>query len=345
MKSPITKFAAAAVIIVVLTLSMHLWNKSSPTAYAFEQTIKAMQGKKSFHIQTYWQSKLKDEYWAEFDENGRAIRYRQEELGKVEYSEPIITVWEDNIRFKYYPKPDDIFIITNIGNTESDLDEFDPQTTVQKVYEQVVEGSATIEIQEPVSDEEPITITVARTDSPLGGLLLVDPDTDFVTWAEIRQRTDDGNWMSLLEIDVLEYNQTIDTKKFELNPSEDTIIIDQVSQEVGLAQDQMSDEEAAFRIIHQFLNAWAAGDYKTAGNLFGGAPPELLTNRYSHLRPAGSITIDKPEPIEYIKPMFKVQCQYDVVHNGLRETIEPIFDVMTVDGQPGRWYVRYQLKI
>jgi hypothetical protein len=107
----------------------------------------------------------------------------------------------------------------------------------------------------------------------------------------------------------------------------------------------MSDEEAASEIIRRLLNAWTAGDYKTAGNLFGGAPPELLTRRYRHLRPAGSITIDKPEQIEYIKPMFKVQCQYDVEINGPRETIEPIFDVMAVDGQPGRWYVRYQLKI
>ena len=46
MKSTITKCAAAAAVIIALMLSIHLLNKSIPSAYAFEQTIEAMQTKR-----------------------------------------------------------------------------------------------------------------------------------------------------------------------------------------------------------------------------------------------------------------------------------------------------------
>ncbi|MHC4121210.1 MAG: hypothetical protein ACYSWO_27310 [Planctomycetota bacterium] len=75
MKSPVTKLAAAAAIIIAIALSIQLWNESTPSAYAFEQTVKAMQGKRSFHIQTYFGQRRKDEFWAEFDEDGRLIAF------------------------------------------------------------------------------------------------------------------------------------------------------------------------------------------------------------------------------------------------------------------------------
>jgi len=42
MKSRITKLAAAAVIIIAVILAISLWDNSTPTAYAIEQTIEAM---------------------------------------------------------------------------------------------------------------------------------------------------------------------------------------------------------------------------------------------------------------------------------------------------------------
>jgi len=41
MKSPITKLAAAAMIIVGVTLSVIIWDKTTSKAYALEQTIQA----------------------------------------------------------------------------------------------------------------------------------------------------------------------------------------------------------------------------------------------------------------------------------------------------------------
>jgi len=335
MKSPITKIAAAAVIVGAVMLSIHLWDKSTPSAYAFEQTVEAMQGKRSFHIQTYFQNRRKDEFWAEYDENGKVIRYRQEE-GKGRYG-PYVTLWENDIRTTYHP--DGIKMISRIGNTEPELEEFDPETAAKEIYDHVAAGRAIMEIQKPSPYAGLITINVTRKDKPLRQVLLVDPDTKLVTRI-------DNYWGANGErefhkgIELLEYNQIIDANMFNPEFPEDTITIDQVSQEVGLAQADMSNEEAACETVRQALEAWAAADYAKAGKLFGGAPPELLlTERYSSLQPISIISIGRPVPVQNIKPVFRIKCTYEVEHDGQVKTVSPTFTVIAVDGQPGRWYV------
>jgi hypothetical protein len=50
MKSNITKIAAAAVIIIAVALATNLWDKSTPMAYAIEQTIEAMTKVTTVHL-------------------------------------------------------------------------------------------------------------------------------------------------------------------------------------------------------------------------------------------------------------------------------------------------------
>jgi outer membrane lipoprotein-sorting protein len=50
MNRKITKLAAAVVIILVIILAKSLWNKSTPTAYAIEQTVEAMRKISTIHI-------------------------------------------------------------------------------------------------------------------------------------------------------------------------------------------------------------------------------------------------------------------------------------------------------
>ena len=50
MKSNITKLAAAAVIIVAVILSISLWDKTIPAAYAFEQTLEAFRDVRTIHL-------------------------------------------------------------------------------------------------------------------------------------------------------------------------------------------------------------------------------------------------------------------------------------------------------
>ncbi len=339
MKSPITKIAAAALIIGAVMLSIHLWDKSTPSAYAFEQTVEAMQGKRSFHIQTYFQQRRNDEFWAEFDEEGKLVRFRQEEGEGPKRI--LLTTWEDGVKSQYYPPPWGVKLMTRVDNLENleGFDEgFDPETIVQEVHELVAGGKAVMEIQDPPRYARLMTIHVKLIDgTPLRQVLVVNPDTKFVV--RVDDYWDRGENVYHHGIEVLEYNETIDPRLFDPNLPEDTLIMDQVTQEVGMAQGDMSNEEVAVKIVREALDAWAKGDYAEAGKLCGGAPRHMLAEAYAHVRPVRIISIGQPEKIGIATPRFWVPCQYEIERDGQLEITNQKFAALTVNGRPGRWYV------
>ena len=342
MKSPITKLAVAAAIIIAVTLSIQLWNKSTSSVYAFEQTVKAMKGKRSFHIQTYFQQRRKDEYWAEFDKEGKLIRFRQEEDKGPRGA--MVTLWKNGIRSHYYPPPWSIHLMSRVDNTGGGmegLEEFDPETIVQEIHALVEAGDAVMEVQDPPPYVHLKTIHVTRIDGkPLKQVLVVNPDTKFVVRIDDYWTREENVFHHGIE--VLEYNETMDPRLFEPDTTQDTITIDQVSQEVGLAQADMSNEELACEIVRQVLEAWAVADYAKAGKLFGGAPPELLLREhYRTLKPNKIISIGRPVLIEHTPTVLRAKCTYEVERDGQVKTVSPTFTVDRVDGQPGRWYVHW----
>ncbi|HCO92495.1 MAG TPA: hypothetical protein DIU00_00850 [Phycisphaerales bacterium] len=341
MKSPITKIAVAAVIIIAVTLSIQLWNKSTSAAYAFEQTVEAMQGKRSFHIQTYFQQRRKDEFWAEFDEEGKLVRFRQEEGEGPKRI--LLTTWEDGVKSQYYPPPWGVKLMTRVDNSGGGLENlegFDPETIVQEVHELVSEGKAVMEIQAPPRYARLMTIHVKRIDGkPLRQVLVVNPDTKLVVRVDDYWDTEDEEKVFHHGIEVLEYNETIDPRLFDPNLPEDTLIMDQVTQEVGMAQGDMSNEEVAVKIIREALDAWAKGDFAKAGKLCGGAPRRMLAEAYSHVRPVRIISIGEPEKIDFGTPRFWVPCQYEIKRDGQLEITNQKLAALTVNGSPGRWYV------
>jgi hypothetical protein len=79
MKSPITKLAAAAVIIIAAVLLIKILDKSATSAYGIEQTINALKNVRFLHLVQRSQSgEITDERWIELDSNGRQVRYRQD---------------------------------------------------------------------------------------------------------------------------------------------------------------------------------------------------------------------------------------------------------------------------
>jgi hypothetical protein len=342
MKSPITKYAAAVVIVGAVMLSIHLWDRSTSTAYAFEQTVEAMQGKRSFHIQTYFQQRRKDEFWAEFDEAGRLLRYRQKEGKGPDGS--LLTLWENNVQSQYFPPPEGVHLMKRVDNADGGLEgleEFDPETIVQEIHALVAEGKAVMEIEKPAPYARLTTLRVTRTDGkPLKQVVVVDPVTKLVVrvdnyWGrESEQVLHKGT-------EVLEYNESMDPRLFEPNFPEDTTVIDQVTQEVGMAQGEMTDQEAVVETLRQTLRALAEEDYTTACKLCGGAPRRLLTERFGHLRPVSTVSVGSPEYVQNVLPVYRVKCTYQVERDGQKETISPIFTVRAVSGQPWRWYVTW----
>jgi hypothetical protein len=337
------KLAAAAVVLSIVGIGLiGTRYNGGQSAYAFEQTVEAMQGKRSFHIQTYVQHRRKDEYWAQFDGQGKLIRFRQEE--EMGSDGTIVTLWADGIRSHYYPPPWSIHLMSRVENTGGGLEgleKFDPETIVQEVHELVADGKAVMEIQDPPRYARLTTIHVTRTDGkPLKQILIVDPVTKFVV--RVDNYWDRGEEVFHRGIEVLEYNETIDPELFEADPAEDTITIDQVTQEVGMAQGDRSSEQLACEIIPRVLKAWAVADYAQAGKLFGGAPPELFQREhYRSLQPISIGSIRRPVVIEHTLAVLRVKCTYKVKRGDQVETVSPRFALARVDGQPGRWYVHW----
>ncbi len=340
MRSPVTRFAAAAVFLGIAGVLIAMMVKTTTPAYAFGQTVEAMQGKRSFHIQTYFQQRRKDEFWAEFDKDGNLMRFRQHEGEGPENT--LVTIWEDNVLSQYYPPPWGIHLMTHVENTGGGLEgleQFDPETIVKGIDALVAEGKAVMEMEESVREAYRMTVHVTRTDGkPLKQTLVVDPVTKFVVRIDDYWGQEDGGTIHH-GIEVLGYNEAMDPGLFERNFPEGTVLIDQVTQEVGMAQGDMTNEEAAVEVLRQMLEAWAQGDYAKAGNLCGGAPAEMLTERYGHLRPVRILSIGQPAPIRYISPRFRIPCQYEIERDGQTEVTSQEFLVSAVNGRPGRWYV------
>jgi len=342
MRSPHMKLAAAAAVLSIVGIGLiGTWHNGGQTAYAFEQTVEAMQGKRSFHIQTYFRQRRKCEFWAEFDEEGKLVRFRQEEGSDPKFI--LLTTWKDGVRSQYYPPPWGIKLMTRVENRGGgleDLEEFDPETVVQEVHELVAAGKAVMEIQDPPRYARLMTIHVKRIDGkPLRQVLLVDPDTKLVVRVDDYWGGGEKEKAFHHGIEVLEYNKTIDPRLIDPSLPEDTLIMDQVTQEVGMAQGDMSNEEVAVKIVREALDAWAKGDFAKAGKLCGGAPRRMLAEAYGHVRPVRIISIGPPEKIDFGEPRFWVPCQYEIERDGQPEITNQKFAALIVDGRPGRWYV------
>jgi len=346
MRNPLTRVATAAAVILAIGIGfIGILHTGGQAAYAFEQTVEAMQGKRSFHIRTYVQSRPKDEFWAEFDEAGRLVRFRQEEE-RDHYFGPVVTIWEDGVRSQFVPRPFGINLVTRVANVDGELEGlegFDPEEVVQEAYDQVTAGAATLETEEPSSDKDLITVTVTEAHS-LRRVLLVNRATKLLVRMDDDRQDLDGGRHRHFGVDVFAYNEPIDPNLYVLSLPEGTITIDQVSQEVGMAQENLTDDQIAPKVARRAMEAWGKGDYVHAGKLFGGAPPEYFTERYKELRPVRIISIGQPVPVPYIKPWFRVPCQYEVEQDGQITTTELMLNVLAVDGQPGRWYVAIQHK-
>ena len=350
------KVAAALVVFATVIGFIGIVQNGDQAAYAFEQTVAAMQGKRSFHIQTYHGSptRIKDEYWAEFDAQGQVIRLRQVEwLGRK--VPEVEVIWENQIKYQYElddkrGKPG-ILLISNKKHhvDEENLEEFDPETIVEQFNRKIEDAEATVAISNSQTQDGHIVVEVTDDDGRWRRVLLVDPKTDLVlrmdTYVSYDPDDEDASYVEGQEwysngIEVLEYNKPFDPNIFKPNFPADTIIIDQTLGAVGMAQGDLSDKDVASTIVRRALEAWAADDYETAGLLFGGAPKAFFTHRASE-KPIGRIIVEEPEwmPLEPNRPRFGVKCRYVSERKGRRATIRIVYCVTTVAGQPGRWFI------
>ncbi len=349
MKSPITKSAAAAVIIVGVVLSLTLWDKTTPTAYALGQTVKASHSVRYLHIRnTFASQEGAMEFWVEFDSSGqlRNMRFHKPAWMSPSDGESVI-VWKDNKMQLWIPKKNLLATVRDREVAEQALaamEQLDPKNAVELLQQEQEKGNVEIEIDEPSNKTEPIIVTVTSTqhddDSPFQRMVLsVDQATKLVDVTKLYSLKD-GEYHKELTVEYFEYNQPIDEQTFTLNDVPDNVIrMDQTAQEVGLAQGELTDDEIAVEVIRQFLEALIAEDYAEAGRLFSGVPAKRIQKTYGPTKFLRIVSIGQPTK-KILSGQFKVPCKIEIEKDGQVTIWEPEHAyARPVHGQPERWEI------
>jgi len=376
MKSPITKLAAAAVIIIAVTLSINILDKSIIPAYALEQTIQASHSVRYIHTKSFWAAHEEPtESWIEFDVTGKVRNVR---LHLPAWTEPDDgdkkIVWKDN-KAHLWLKKKNIYAIMK-DNTIAEMifamiESLDPKTAIQSLRMLKSEDKAELVIDQPKEKTSPITVTAvlkeeAKEEQPMTEVelemqkifnlfkgsekniskfvLFIDQATKLVTTIEFYEQRQ-GREECICTVEYYDYNQPIAAEIFTLEDEipADALRIDQTIQDVGIAQGDLSDKEVAVELIRQFLEALINQDYAKAGRLFSGTPAERIEKTYGKIRFIRIISIGEPEEPNTTLKMpgaFYVPCTIEIEENGKITQWHPEHSyVRQVHGQPGRWEI------
>ena len=126
MKSPITKLAAAMIIIAAVIL-ITILDKSTTPAYAIEQTIDALKNVRFLHIvERSLSGEIADERWIELDSEGKQIRYRQDtppDFLDIEDGETVAMYRKDKNAVVLYDRKEQGFSVGPISKFLSSLAE------------------------------------------------------------------------------------------------------------------------------------------------------------------------------------------------------------------------------
>lgn len=345
MKTRITKLAAAAVIIIAVVLSINLWDKSIPAAYAFEQTVEANHSVHYIHIKDFASGHEDEpkEVWLEFNEDGQVknVRMHMPAWDNPKDGAKVI-VWKENKAQVWFKKKN--VLLTVRDKTVADrmlkfVEAFDPRLLVERLHKQEAEGKVKIEIDEPSDKAEPIVVTA--TSPRRRSVLLVDQATKLVTSIKSYQLKD-GKYQYLSLMELNGYNQPIEAKVFTLDevPAE-VVRIDQTTQAVGLEQGSLTDEEVAIEVVRKFFEALIAKDYAKASQLFGGAPADFIQKQFGQMKFLRIISVGPAaeHPIPETKGLV-VPCTVEVEKDGkIRQWKLEQIGVRQVYNQPGRWSI------
>lgn len=345
--SRFTKLAVAAIIIIAAALGINFLGKSTPSAYALEQTIQANHTVRYLHIKSFkvYEDEPK-EFWVEFYDNGQV---RNARVHMPEWESPDdgakVIVWKENKAQIWLKKKNLLATIrdkTVAAEMLKFVEENDPRLAVERLREQQIQGKVKVEITEPPRKSEPIVITATYLPESLTpgrrGVLFVDQATKLVTTVELYELKD-SEYQYTGRIEYYDYNQPIDARIFTLDEvPADAMRVDQTIQEVGLAQGKLSNEEIAVEVVRQFLEALIAGDYATASKLYQGVPVEFLEKQLAKQKFLRIVSIGKPTPSE-INNSLKVPCEYEIEVDGVKSVVQSYPYVRPVFGQPERWTI------
>ncbi len=347
MASKITKMAAAAGIMIAVILSIFFLDKSVTPVYAIEHTIEANRTMRYLHFR-YFDSSHDDvakEGWLEFDETGQAANVR------INWSEWMaggeIVVWNQD-KTQILNKKRNFLITFNdeiyTARVLTMARKENPRLTVERLYERQAKGEVEIEIEQPASKVEPVVLTATGLgDNTQRFVLFVDQATNLVTslkWYQLQN----GEYKYQGVMEYHDYNVPIETKMFSLDDEVlgDINIIDTRVQDIGLAQDNLTDKEIATKVVHEFLEALMVKDYIKAARISGIPSPEDIEQGWGKVKVVRIVSIDEPilsvESSKLFPNLQHVLCTIEIEKNG-KEVQQQLksFTIRPVLGRRERW--------
>ena len=346
---PFTKLATVAVIIIAVVLSITFLDKSVAPAYAIKQTIQASHSVRYLHIRNFVASHDEPmEFWVEFEPSGQLKNMR---FNKPAWMEPsdgeTVIVWKDN-KMQLWIKQKNFLVTLRDEEVAAQalkhVEQLDPKFAVERLQKEQEEGNIELTIQEPTDKAEPIVVTATSLkkddDSPFQRMVLfVDQATKLVNIVEL-YKLEDGEYHKVMTSEYFDYNIPIDAAMFTFSDIPDDVMqLDQTTQEVGLAQGQLTDKEITAEVVRQFLEALIAQDYAKAGRLFSGTPAERMKKAYGQIRFIRIISIAEPVPHSLTGGLY-VPCTVEIEENGEISQWQPEHSyVRQVHGQPDRWEI------
>ena len=344
------KLTAAAVILIAATLSLTLIDKTVPTAYALEQTLRASHGIRSLHIKSFMVSISEDpiEGWVEFDSSGQIKNMR---INKPAWMDPddgeSVIVWK-NEKMKLWVKKKNFLVTLKdkeiAAQILSMVEQTDPKNAIANTLQEQEKGETKIEIEEPENKAEPIMITatsLVETNLPFHrAVLFVDQATKLLNSVEMYQLKDE-EYVLFSTVEFYDYDMPINPEMFTFdNIPADVMRMDQTAQEVGLPQKNLTDEKIATEVIRQFVEAMIAKDYEKAGKLWGGVSADRIEKAYAQIRFIRIVSIGEPEPRPKMNNALYVPCTIEIEENGKITQWHPEHSyVRKVHGQPERWEI------
>ena len=278
MKSPITKLAAA-VVIIAMSLSLIPFNNSiSSSAYAFEQTIEANNSIRNLHIlmsRSKGNKYLSVEIWARCDNNGKATNLRAEISDDISEDDNQIRyfTWNDGILEIWWPLRNALYVCrTNENEIERYwrqlVNEYNPIVLYQRLYdESKLNESIELNINDLSRYHDFIRVQFKNHDNDTIKELLVDSKTKLVKQYTERDFSDDENTFDM-KIEYLSYNQPFDESIFKLSEIPDNVMVyDRTNQLLGLEQGELTDNEIAKVLVQSFLQAAIAKNYEEVSRL------------------------------------------------------------------------------
>lgn len=305
-RSQITKYATAAILMIAISMSLVIIEKTTTPAYAIDQTIEAYSSIRWLYAcQTRVVSKKTRtrECWLECDEQGNMARMRFQADNVGEPIGPLTITGNSESSEAWLPMHN--FKLTGYGDPSIwlgfDLSELYPKLLIEDLLEQQRRNEIIVDIDESFWNSKPIKVTVMYPNWALSEnwkkVFYIDQNTKLIKKIEKFEKQD-GRYRHKKTIAFSKYNHPIDGMVFSLDNdvSVEAQVFDMTGIQPGLPQGDMADNKIATEVTTQFLEALVDKDLSKAGRLYLAAPEVLVEHALKGANVLKIISVEQAVP-------------------------------------------------